>query len=100
MLARILVIGLLLLTKVAMAAPLAWSDKVYSHFSDQEPLADLLETLASTQKVPVVISPNIKDVVSLHYKEQLPKAIFDDLAKTYNLIWFFDGESLYVYKEN
>jgi type II secretory pathway component GspD/PulD (secretin) len=91
---------LLLLTKAAWAAPLTWSQQAYSHFSDQEPLVDLLQTLASTQKVPVVLSPQIKDVVSLHYKQQLPELIFNNLVKTYGLIWFFDGETLYVYKEN
>ncbi|MFZ1341824.1 MAG: DUF4124 domain-containing protein [Thiothrix eikelboomii] len=100
MLVRILVVFLLLLTKAAWAAPLTWSQQAYSHFSDQEPLVDLLQTLASTQKVPVVLSPQIKDVVSLHYKQQLPEVIFDNLVKTYGLIWFFDGETLYVYKEN
>lgn len=100
MLVRVLVVCLLLLTKMVWAAPLTWSEKPYSHFSDQEPLADLLQTLASTQKVPVVVSSNIKDVVSLHYKQQFPKDIFNDLVKTYGLIWFFDGETLYVYKEN
>jgi type II secretory pathway component GspD/PulD (secretin) len=100
MLVRILVVCLLLLTKAAWAAPLTWSQQAYSHFSDQEPLVDLLQTLASTQKVPVVLSPQIKDVVSLHYKQQLPELIFNNLVKTYGLIWFFDGETLYVYKEN
>lgn len=100
MLVRMLVVCLLLLTKAAWAAPLTWSQQAYSHFSDQEPLVDLLQTLASTQKVPVVLSPQIKDVVSLHYKQQLPEVIFDNLIKTYGLIWFFDGETLYVYKEN
>ncbi|MFM2319748.1 MAG: hypothetical protein RLZZ215_2369 [Pseudomonadota bacterium] len=100
MLVRILVVCLLLLTKAAWAAPLTWSQQAYSHFSDQEPLVDLLQTLASTQKVPVVLSPQIKDVVSLHYKQQLPELIFNNLVKTYGLIWFFDGEMLYVYKEN
>ena len=100
MLMRVLLVCLLLLGKAAIAAPMTWSEKPYSHFSDQEPLTDLLQTLASTQKMSVVVSPNVKDVVSLHYKQQLPKDIFDDLAKTYGLIWFFDGETLYVYKEN
>lgn len=100
MLVRILIVCLLLLTKAAWAAPLTWSQQAYSHFSDQEPLVDLLQILASTQKVPVVLSPQIKDVVSLHYKQQLPEVIFDNLVKTYGLIWFFDGETLYVYKEN
>jgi type II secretory pathway component GspD/PulD (secretin) len=100
MLVRILMVSLLLLSNIAVAAPLTWSDKPYSHFSDQEPLSDLLATLASTQNVAVVVSPNIKDVVSLHYKMQEPKAIFEDLAKTYGLIWFYDGETLYIYKES
>lgn len=100
MLARIIALFLLAVAQVGFAAPLTWSDKPYSHFSDQEPLSELLNTLATTQKTPVVISPKVNEVVSLHYKQRKPEDIFQDLVKTYGLIWFFDGETLFVYKES
>ncbi len=99
MLIRIFVL-LLLMSQACQAAPMAWSDRKYSHFSNQEPLAEMLQTLAATQDTPIIVSPKVDDVVSMHYKEELPESIFKDLIKTYGLIWFFDGETLFVYKES
>ncbi len=100
MLVRVVAVLMLLIAQAGVAAPLTWGSKPYSHFSDQEPLSELLQTLASTQEVPIVVSQKIQAVVSLHYKERLPEDIFNDLVKTYGLIWFFDGETLFVYKED
>jgi len=83
----------------AIAAPLAWTEDKYSHFSDQEPLADMLKTLSAFQDTPIIVSEKVEDVVSLHYKERKPRAIFDDLVLTHGLIWYYDGETLHVYKE-
>lgn len=91
---------LLAVSPLSSAAPLTWETKSYSHFSDQEPLSDMLQTLAAVEHTPIVVSPKVKEVVSLHYKQRAPLDIFKDLAKTYGLIWFFDGETLYVYKES
>lgn len=81
------------------AAPLPWSGGVYSHFSDQEPLGEVLKTLAASQNTPIVVSPKVKDVVSLKLKEMAPKDMFEELVRTYGLIWYYDKESLYIYKE-
>lgn len=83
-----------------MAAPVPWKEDNYSHFSDQEPLADLLKTLASVEDIPIVVSPKVKDVVSLHFQEKKPQAIFNELVKNYGLIWYYDKEALFVYKED
>ena len=99
MLKRIILPLLLVVSPISSAAPLMWESKNYSHFSDQEPLSDMLQTLAAVEHTPVVVSPKIKEVVSLHYKKRAPIDIFKELAKTYGLIWFFDGETLYIYKE-
>jgi type II secretory pathway component GspD/PulD (secretin) len=85
---------------VVWAAPVPWKDGKYSHFSDQEPLSDMLKALAGFQDIPIVVSPKVKDVVSLHFKEQKPQEIFNELAKTYGLIWYYDKEALFVYKED
>ncbi len=94
--------ALLLLSCVsftAAAAPLAWKDYPYSHFSDQEPLIELLKTLASLQDLPIVVSPKVKEVVSLHFQSRKPEDIFNELVKNYGLIWYYDKEALFVYKE-
>lgn len=82
------------------AAPVPWTADIYSHFSDQEPLPEMLKTLAAFQNLPIVVSPKVKDVVSLHFKERKPEDIFSELVKTYGLIWYYDKESLFVYKED
>lgn len=81
-------------------ASLPWGDKPYSHFSDQEPLADMLTTLAANEKTPIAVSPQIKQVISAHFKDRSVKSIFEEVAKTQGLIWYYDKETLYVYKED
>lgn len=81
------------------AAPLPWSNKVYSHFSDQEPLSSLLETLAASQNTQITVSKRIEDVVSVHFKKKTSKAIFDELVKAHGLIWYYDGGVLYISKK-
>jgi type II secretory pathway component GspD/PulD (secretin) len=90
----------LLLSCTVTAAPLSWNDDKYSHFSDEEPLSELLKTLASLQDLPIVVSPKVKDVVSLHMQNKKPQDIFNELVKNYGLIWYYDKESLFVYKED
>ena len=96
-----LLIATSLSTQVALvqAAPLAWNDKPYSHYSDQEPLAEMLKTLSANQGTPITVSPKVNEVVSMHYKDRTSREIFDEIISTYGLIWYFDGESVFVYKE-
>lgn len=97
---RILLFGMAMcVCQMINAAPLPWNDKPYSHFSDEEPLAEMLKTLAANQGTPITISEKVEDIVSMHYKNKRSEDIFEDLAKTYGLIWYYDGEAIFVYKE-
>lgn len=91
---------LLFVVSASIAAPIPWKAEKYSHFADQESLSDLLKTLVAQQDIPIVVSPKIKDVVSLHVQERTPEDIFNDMVKNYGLIWYYDKESLFVYKED
>ena len=95
----VLIIAVLLSTHLS-AAQLPWSDKVYSHFSDQEPLSSLLETLAASQNTQVTISKRIDDVVSVHFQKKTAKTIFEELVKAHGLIWYYDGGVLYISKKD
>lgn len=90
---------LVFISGTAAAAPVPWKNDPYSHFSDQEPLVELLKTLASLQDLPIVVSPKVKEVVSLHLQNRKPEDIFNELVKNYGLIWYYDKEALFVYKE-
>ncbi len=82
------------------AAQLPWSNKIYSHFSDQEPLESLLEALAASQNTQISVSKKIDDIVSVHFKEKTAKFIFEELVKAHGLIWYYDGGVLYVSKKD
>lgn len=94
------ILAVLLAMNSAVAAPVPWKDELYSHFSDGEPLSELLKTLGSVQDIPVVVSPKVKEVVSLHFMNKQPEAIFNELVKNYGLIWYYDTEALFIYKED
>lgn len=83
---------------VATTAELSWSPTVYSHYSNQEPLRDVLESLASSQSLPVVVSDNVQDVISVSFTEMLAGDIFERLISAYKLTWYFDGNAIYVYR--
>lgn len=82
----------------AQAAELQWPATPYSHFSNQERLRDVLESLSSSQGIPVVVSERIQDVVSTSFVELEPGVIFQRLMDAYNLTWYYDGHVLYVYR--
>jgi type II secretory pathway component GspD/PulD (secretin) len=81
----------------AQAAELQWSTEPYSHYSDQEPLRDVLKSLVATQGIPVVISGRIQDVVNVRFEPLPPGEIFTRLVNAYKLTWYYDGQALYVY---
>ena len=84
----------------ATAKELHWDDSVYTHYSDQEPLVSLLEALASSQNTPIIMSEKIETTVSGYYKKMSPKEIFLKVIKTNGLVWYYDGETLYVERED
>ncbi len=95
-------IALLLLSWSALsgAAPLPWRSTVYSHYSDHEPLSDVLRSLVAGEGISVVVSPRITEVVSLHVQREPPQQVLERLAGLYHLTWYFDGQVLYVYRDD
>lgn len=84
----------------ASAKKLDWSKTLYTHYSDQEPLKDFLTELAATQKTPIVISEKVDSVVSGYYREMTPQDIFLNVVKANGLLWYFDGDTLFVNRED
>jgi len=102
--ARYLLTGLvsilLLCVQQAQAKSLQWNNEVYTHYSDQEPLKSLLEAVAASQKTPIIMSEKIDTVISAYYKKQTPRSIFLEVIKTNGLVWYYDGDTLFVERED
>ncbi len=90
----------LLFSAPLLAAEIPWSNTPYSHFSNNEPLPSVLQSLMSSQNIPVHVSDQIEQTVSLRYTQVAAKEIFKDLVATHHLNWYFDGQMLYVYTAN
>ncbi len=95
----VLVSLVLTISTVSSAQSLVWNN-VYTHFAKEEPLKDMLMAMAAEQETPIVVSKQIKDTVSVYYRDQTTKKILSDLVSTYNLMTFFDGSTLYIYKKD
>jgi type III secretion protein C len=81
------------------AKDLDWDEGTYTHYSDQEPLVSLLDALAASQKTPIIMSDKIKATISGYYRKMPPKEIFLKVLKSNGLVWYYDGETLYVERE-
>lgn len=93
-------LSILLFTSTVMADALPWETETYTHYSEQEPLREMLQAMASALNTTAVISDDIDDVVSVYYREAAPKTILNELSQAHDLMWFYDGEALFVYKKD
>lgn len=78
------------------AAELRWSDRTYSFFLSDEPLADILVELGSREGIPVKVDTEIAARVNAQFVDQSAGTIFERLTGTYNLQWYYDGHVLHV----
>lgn len=58
-------------------------------------LVELLRAIALENRIPIVVSEQVKGRVSGSFKAP-PDKLFRDLAASYGLTWFFDGQVLHV----
>ncbi len=42
----------------------------------------------------------LEDIISVYYKQMYPIDILKSLAKSNDLLWYYDGKVLYIYKNN
>ena len=74
-----------------------FNSKPYAYFGNGEPVADVIRNFASNYSIPVVMSEYVDGIVNGKIGP-LPSVDFlDKLAQLNNLIWYFDGNTLYVY---
>ena len=78
----------------------AFGTKPYAYYGNDELVSEVLTHFASNYAMPVVISESVKGTVNGKIGPLNPVAFLDKLAKIHNLLWYFDGNTLYVYDSN
>jgi type III secretion protein C len=85
---------------VLLAAPAAprWEGPPFFVITRGMAVADILRDFGTNYRVPMVISEQIDDrfIGTLRHAE--PVKLLRQLAHLYNLVWYYDGEAIYVYK--
>lgn len=93
-----LCVGTLLALRPAAAQELDWLPMPYSYVAEGESLRDVLVNFGANYEVSVVVSDKVNDQVNGQFEHDEPQAFLQQLASLYNLVWYYDGSVLYVFK--
>ncbi|WCH23592.1 type III secretion system outer membrane ring subunit SctC [Aeromonas salmonicida] len=82
------------------AQELDWVPMPYSYVAEGENLRDVLVNFGANYEVSVVVSDKVNDQVNGQFEHDEPLAFLQQLASLYNLVWYYDGNVLYVFKNS
>ena len=95
---RILTIFLLAASLASWGADaIPWKLPSYTLVARDMDLRVALNTFATAEGLPIIMSPTVGGVFSGDFTEVAPAEFLDKIATTHNLIWYYDGASLYLY---
>lgn len=70
----------------------------YTHLAQDEDLRDMLADFGSDNGIRIVVSQRITDLVSGRFDAVEPRKFIERISKAYGLTWYYDGTSLFFYK--
>ena len=88
--------ALSLATADVKAAPLNWPDKVYPYVAVEQDLTELLIALGRNMDVGIRLSKTVEGKVKGRLPQLPPEEFLNHLARTYGLVWYYDGHVLEV----
>ena len=91
------VIGCCAESVVASTNAIPWRIPTYTLTARAMPVRQALETFGVAEGVPVLMSEAAGGVVSGDFKDVPAMEFLDRIVTINNLIWYYDGASLYVY---
>lgn len=92
------VIAAALISANVGAQPIVWRGQPFFVSSRNTPLASVLKDLGANYGLPVVVSPRITEAYAGTLQDTPPGRALAELARLYQLLPYYDGSSLYVYK--
>ncbi|MFE0756139.1 secretin N-terminal domain-containing protein [Inquilinus sp. NPDC058860] len=75
---------------------LPWPDKPYPYVVLDQDVRDVLAAFGSNLDVPVKVSDKVSGRVRGRLPELTPQKLLDQLAASFGLQWYYDGQVLYV----
>lgn len=98
---RWLVAGLaafwLLPMELGLSVPIPWATNNTTIVALNDNLGNVIQSLCQAQGVNAIISKKVSGTVNGRFKNMEPTALLNYLGKSYGLIWYYDGNTLYVY---
>ncbi len=95
---RLLTIALL---AVSLALPgadmIPWKLPSYTLMARDMDLRVALDTFATAEGIPVVMSTGVAGVFSGDFRDVPASDFLDKIATLHNLIWYYDGAAIYIY---
>lgn len=84
-------------THLAFAeSTIPWKTNSYTTIARSQSIHDALRTFAGNEHINIVIDPSVQGVLSGQFLNWTPQKFFDNIVQSYDLIWFYDGQILYV----
>lgn len=80
----------------ATAAPLNWPDTVYPYVAVEQDLRDVLTALGRNMDVGIRLTDKVTGKVQGKLPAMSPEKFLNHLARTYGLVWYYDGQVLEV----
>jgi type III secretion protein C len=77
-----------------------WKTPLYSRHSNQEDLGELMRDFGSQQGMNVVLSQLATGTISGYFDRVPAREFLDFISKAQNLIWYYDGKTLYLYRSD
>lgn len=82
------------------AARIRWKNIPFKHYAENEEIKDFLSNFFSYQGLGVVCSQKVKGKVSGNFIEKNPKSFYDAFERSYNLVSYYDGAKIFVYRSS
>lgn len=87
-----------LIVSTASAQPIPWQGQPFFISSRNTALASVLKSLGANYGLPVVVSPKITEMYAGELRDSPRGRALAELARLYQLLPYYDGNTLYVYK--
>lgn len=87
-----------LIALTATAKPIPWEGQPFFFSSRNTPLASVLKSLGANYGIPVVVSAKITEPYAGALQDSSQGKALAELAQLYQLMPYYDGSTLYVYK--
>lgn len=96
---KVLIIVSLMICSVTAthAYSIPWRQKASFQFAKEISLSELIRGYFALQGITVVLDKDVEGSVTGKFQDLSPEEFLNRLSRSYSLIWFYDGNVLYIY---